>query len=112
MEDIFESNVRTSGDLAGVFEFDGEVSYFYLMQITNAEGQKIIGAIRVCAGQPDFAEPDVLISWGQEEANVGLIIRGQLWAAFDSKGTKYGGDYRRGGVAKIPSVIADSFGLS
>ncbi|WP_286203065.1 hypothetical protein [Rhizobium lusitanum] len=30
MDQLFESAVRSSGDLAGVFEFDGDVGYFYL----------------------------------------------------------------------------------
>lgn len=109
MEDIFESTVRTAGDLAGVFEFEGEASYFYLMQTGNADGQKIVGAIRVCTGRPDFLGSDILIKWDEDENKVGLMIRGELWAAFDCHGAKFGGDYHPDGTAKISSDIADYF---
>ena len=109
MEDIFESAVRTAGDLAGVFEFEGEASYFYLMRTNNADGKKIVGAIHVCSGSPDFGEADILIKWDEEENNVGLMIRGILWAAFNWHGAKFGGDYRRNGTAKISSEIVNYF---
>jgi hypothetical protein len=109
MEDIFESAVRTNGDLAGVFEFEGEASYFYLMRTSNADGQKIVGAIQVCAGLPDFEADDLLVEWDEEEEHVGLMIRGKLWAAFDWNGAKFGGDYKHGGTANISKKVLDRF---
>jgi hypothetical protein len=109
MKEIFESAVRTNGDLAGVFEFEGKISYFYLMQTSNADSQKIIGAIRICADHPDFEAKDVLVKWDEEEEYVGLMIRGELWAAFDGHGAKFGGDYKRGGTANISKEVLREF---
>src|SRR5205823_6341887 len=94
IDEIFLSQIRSIGDLAGVFEFDGETGYFYLYEMANPEGKKIIGSIRVLAGMPDFEEEDVMICWDKTETRVGLHIRGQLWAAFDANvRAAYGGNY-------------------
>ena len=53
MEEIFESSVRSAGDLAGVFEFDGDTSYFYLYRVDASEGNKVLDAIKVSVGEPD-----------------------------------------------------------
>jgi hypothetical protein len=108
--EIFESSVRSTGDIAGVFEFDGNVAYFYLYNTSAADKHKIIGAIRMVAGMPDFEEDDLAICWDQTESKVGLRIRGSLWAAFDAKTSEaYGGNYRAGGKPEIPASILALF---
>lgn len=110
--EMFNSAVRLSGDLAGVFEYDGETGYFYLYKIKRNQGQKVISAIKVLVGTPDFSEGDIAICWNTTESKVGLFIRKQLWAVFDSEtGAKYGGNYRINGRAEVPSEIADVFDL-
>src|SRR5438552_3008968 len=94
-DEMFESAVRSAGDHAGVFEYDGETGYFYLYQTKGAQGQKVLDAIRVMIGTAHFDESDVVVRWDAAERAVGLFIRGNLWAAFDATtGTKYGGDYQ------------------
>jgi len=109
-DEMFDSQLRSIGDLAGVFEFDGDVAYFYLYNTTQPEKKKVLGTIRVLAGTPDFEEEDVAICWDKTESKVGLRIRDKLWAVFDADtGAAYGGNYERGSEAKVPPPIAACF---
>lgn len=108
--EIFQSALRADGDLAGVFEFDGETGYFYLYKENAPPNQKVIDTIHVITGSPDFAEQDVTIRWADNENLVGLHIRSKLWAAFDCReGAKYGGNYQMGGTPAIPETILRMF---
>jgi hypothetical protein len=110
MEEMFESASRSAGDLAGVFEFDGETGYFYLYDTRAPDNTKVVNSIRMLAGLPDFSEMDVLIKWDCDERRVGLFIRDELWAAFDSiSGAKFGGGYRTNSAPDIPTDVASSF---
>src|SRR5262245_45852274 len=109
-DEIFDTQLRSTGDLAGVFEFDGDAAYFYLYDKTQPERKKVLGAIHILSGSADFEEEDIAICWDKTESKVGLRIRGQLWAAFDSDtGAAYGGNYRADNNAEIPPEIAASF---
>lgn len=109
-DEMFDSAVRSAGDRAGVFEYDGEAAYFYLYETNGSDCQKVIAAIRVFSGNPDFEQEDVSIRWDDGESKVGLFIRGQLWAAFDAQANgKYGGNYRPDVEAEIPSEIGAAF---
>jgi len=59
VEEIFKSATRSAGDFSGVFEFDGDTSYFYLYRL-HAE-RRIVDAIHVCSGAPDFEESEIEI---------------------------------------------------
>ncbi len=101
---------RSAGDLEGVFEFDGETGYFYLYNLSGEQGQKIISAIHIISGVPDFDESDVGIRWSADEKVVGLFIRSRLWAAFDSKtSAKVGGNYHSPALPTIPPEISIAF---
>lgn len=108
-DEIFDSTLRSVGDFAGVFEFDGDVAYFYLYDTTKAAKEKVLGAIRVLTGTPDFEKDDIAICWDESEDRVGLLIRGRLWAAFDvATRAAYGGNYNAAGRAEIPREIMTS----
>jgi len=108
--ELFDSRSRSKGDLAGVFEYDGDTGYFYLYETPNGCGQKVVGAIQILSGDPDFEQADINVRWDARETKVGLFIRGQLCAAFDSEGgTKYGGNYHRGVELRMPSEILMAF---
>jgi hypothetical protein len=108
--DMFDSASRSAGDHAGVFEYDGETGYFYLYATNEKESKKVIGAIRVVCGDADFTEHDVGIRWDSTEQVVGLLIRDQLWAAFDLRtGAKYGGNYGSGSQSDVPQAIRTAF---
>ena len=93
-DEMFDSAVRTSGDRAGVFEYDGETGYFYLYETNGKGSQKVLGAIQIMTGAPDFTEQDVAILWNSAEHAVALFIRKQLWAAFNLQtGAKHGGTF-------------------
>jgi len=108
--EMFDSAVRSSGDQAGVFEYDGETGYFYLYEIRESQGNKVVGAIRVLIGAPNFDDDDVSIRWDTAERMVGLFIRGKLWAAFDNiSGARYGGHYGSAEQAAIPETLKEAF---
>jgi hypothetical protein len=106
--DIFESSVRSYGDLAGVFEYDGEEGYFFLFDLTKETGKQGSGVICVNSKNADFRESDVAIKWNASEEIVGLYIRGNLCAAFDQQGRKFGGN--SGSEAPgIPTGVIEQF---
>lgn len=108
-KDIFESSVRSLGDLAGVFECDGDDGYFFLFDLKKASGTQGSGVIRVNSASADFGASDVSIKWSKSEDVVGLYIRGILWAAFDQQGRKFGGDYGTQIAPGIPHRVVDQF---
>jgi hypothetical protein len=110
--EMFDSVAQPRGNLAGVFEHDGDTGYFYLYRTEGEEGRKVVAAIWILNGTPDFAEKDVAIRWDATESKVGLFVRQQLWAVFDiSTGAKYGGKYCAGTQPDIPREIVSFFGL-
>jgi hypothetical protein len=110
-DEIFNDSVRTAGDLAGVFEYDGETGYFYLYDTTERQGKKILDSIRILSGEADFSDADISIRWDLEEQKVGLFIRNVLWAVFDgSRLAKYGGNYKAGAKPSLPPEVERGFG--
>jgi hypothetical protein len=104
--EVFDSCVRSAGDFAGFFEYDGETSYFYLSDLKRADGQRIVDHIHVHSGQHELRDADILVSWNDAETRVGLFIGGELWAVFDLvTKEKFGGDWRLGSQAKIPQPL-------
>jgi hypothetical protein len=108
--EIFKSTVQTNGHLAGVFEFDGEIGYFYLYEANEYSNEKVVAAIQVINGIPDFGEEDVTILWNVAQRMVGLFIKHQLWAAFDGMTReKFGGNYLGNNKSSIPPDVAKAF---
>jgi hypothetical protein len=68
--EMFKGESQPSGDLAGVFEYDGEVAYFYLCRRTAPENEKVVSAIHVLTGKPDFGAEDVSIAWDDHRRKV------------------------------------------
>lgn len=110
MEEIFDSAVRSAGDLAGVFEFDGETCYFYLYQVNSPESSKVCDAIQITSGVPIFCQSDISIQWDVDEKMVGLIICGTIWAVFDCvEGEKFGGNFQVNTKPSIPIEVTARF---
>ena len=109
--DIFKIFTRSTGDVAGVFEYDGEVGYFYLYDLRMEKGKQIAGAIYVYARSEnsDLRGSDISIKWNNSQEIVGLCIEGCLWAAFDRHGKKHGGRYKRGQLPEVPAEILATF---
>ena len=108
-EEMFVSAVRSSGDMAGVFEYVDETGSFYLYDKTRTGGQRVMAAIHILSGNPDFSESDVEVRCTQREEVVGLFIRDRLWAVFSGR-EAHGGKYRIGGRPEIPDLVASAFG--
>jgi len=53
---MFDSAAQSGGNLAGVFEYDGDTGYFYLYRTKGEEGRKVVVAIWILNGTPDFSE--------------------------------------------------------
>jgi hypothetical protein len=101
--ELFESAVRGKGDLAGVFEYDGEIAYFYLYDASDDNAQKIIDSIRLFSGSTDLEDADVEVRWDDAGRRVGLFLRGVQWAVFNtSTGAKFGGNFGIGARPDIP----------
>ena len=110
MNEIFESETRTQGDLTGVFEFDGESSYFYLYGAEENGESKILSAIRISVGKPNYIASDVLVVWSANEQIVCLKIRHEIWAAFDCiSQDKFGGNYSTDRSPQLPQEILSAF---
>lgn len=110
IDEMFGSLARSTGDLAGVFEYDGETGYFYLYKCKDETGQKVAGEIHIVSGMADFQQTDIAICWDEDEKRVGLFICGQVCAVFDvDRGAKYGGEYRRGLQTLVPPEILSAF---
>ena len=98
-DEVFESAVRTTGDVAGVFEYDGDTGYFYLYSCSAKGSEHILHTIHVVTGDVDFVQSDVKVQWDPTETLVGLFVRKALWAVFDTKKrSKAGGGYQKGAV--------------
>ncbi len=104
--EIFDNCVRSGGDLAGVFEYDGEVGYFYLYETDK----KIIDAIHIVTGHNDFNESEISIRWNADEDMVALYIRSRIWAIFDTLcKQKHGGNYRNAAAPTVPDAVIRRF---
>lgn len=105
--DIFSNSVRSNGDLAGVFEYDGQTGYFYLYRTKVADGPKVIDSLHIVSGRIDFADNDVSILWDRTDTKVALFIKNSMWAVFDStSGQKFGENYRPNVSPSVPPTIA------
>jgi hypothetical protein len=106
---IFESSIRTSGDLAAIFECDEEGGYFYLFDLTKEKGRQARAVIVVSEHGVDLQGSDVSVRWNTSEEIAGLCIHGDLWAAFDQHGRRYGGSYGAQNAPSIPPEVIRRF---
>jgi hypothetical protein len=103
-EELFDSAVRRGGDLAGVFEYDGETAYFYLYDVTHEQEYRIVDAIHVLSGESDLTAQDVEVRWDDDESRVALFLRETQWAVFNViTGEKHGGNYSPHSKPQIPT---------
>jgi hypothetical protein len=106
--EIFESKVNSDGSLAGVYEHDDEVGYFYLYDLMHPVSQKVIGAVRVSLGLSRQVVDDLAIRWNRDETAVGLFNKNKMLAAFDVMNQEaFGGE--SDGIITIPDSIKNSF---
>jgi hypothetical protein len=109
-EELFESEARSTQDLAGFFEYENNTAYFYLYRL-GAE-RKVLDAIHIFTGPHCFSPSDIIVRWDREEKVVGLFIQGVLWAAFQvTPFQKFGGNYARGECPAMPVSMRNRFDL-
>jgi hypothetical protein len=106
--EIFESQVNSDESLAGVYEYDSGVGYFYLYDLRRPESHKVTGTVRVSVGPFRGESDDVTIRWSDDGGYVGLFIKSQLCVGFDVEGQRaFGGDSKQG--RSIPESIKNAF---
>jgi hypothetical protein len=81
--EIFISNSRSSGDLAGVFEADEETAYFYLYAINRQAAPKILSALNITKFVIGMSEKSISINWDKKEGRCGVFIKDRLTAVYD-----------------------------
>ena len=102
-KDIFITSTRTKGDYSGVFEYDGETSYFYLYSLGNPDGEKIVGAIGLPYEITRNSEPDLSVRWNKQETKVGVFLRDNLLGLFNlGLHPKAGEDFKGVTLPNIP----------
>ena len=107
---IFVESLRSTGDFAGVFEYDGDTGYFYLYDLKRPAGKKVVDTIWILDAITDVVESEIAVLWNEGESDVGLFIGGKLWAVFDLVARKkYGSQYRKGTDPQIPRHLAEAF---
>lgn len=102
--ELFIDATRNEGDFAGVFEYDGEVGYFYLFRLPEGEsGGQIDGAIEIVRGDLTFAADEIEVRWSAERDRVALFVEGTLWALFNLKsGISYGQRHSKLLASNVP----------
>lgn len=74
-----DSAIRTTGDLAGVFEYDevedrlSATAYFYLVQIENGQAGLVINSIHIRSGAWAIDEADIAVKWDRDEQCVAYL---------------------------------------
>jgi len=84
MQAYYESATRIAGDYAGVFEYDGETSYFYLYRVDANGGQKIVRALNVELKAPQLSDQKITVVWSDNQSTVYLKVGGEVVAALSS----------------------------
>ena len=74
-----ESSNRSAGDFVGVFEYDGETSYFCLY---NEIEKKILGAIPIKVEHPNVLRAQIDVRWDTSEKMVAVYIDESMCALF------------------------------
>jgi hypothetical protein len=81
--EIFKSRSRSAEDVAGVFECDGAVGYFYLYECPRGARNRIIASVRIGRKFMDSDPNNIVIKWDVTELFTGLFVRGHLATYFD-----------------------------
>ncbi len=81
MQKYFESAVRLAADYAGVFECDGETSYFYLYRTHANAGEKIVRALNVELKPSQLFDQEIAVVWSQNQSTVFLKVGDEVIAA-------------------------------
>lgn len=103
------SATRDRGDLAGVFEYDGETAYFYLYRLAPDPGT-IVASLHIYSGTLRISDNDVGVEWDAEETRVGVLLFGTLWGVIASDPVRaYGGYYEAGKEPDIPGGLRGYF---
>jgi hypothetical protein len=84
MQEYFESSLRLAGDYAGVFECDGETSYFYLYRVDANGGQKIVRAHNVELKASQLFDRQLTVVWSENQSTVFLKVDDEVVAALSS----------------------------
>jgi hypothetical protein len=83
MIDIFAESTNSARTYSAFFEADDDVGWLYLAVNPDGPDSKVIGAVQIMRGPPDFTDSDVDVRWNEDETKAGLFIRSKLYGYFD-----------------------------
>lgn len=83
MIDVYESAIDEAGRFGAVFERDDETAYFYLLDMTKQDGERIVSTFNARTVTELPADTPVSVRWSSSFAAVGLFVGGALSAIFD-----------------------------
>jgi hypothetical protein len=83
MNEIYDSSIRPCGDIAGVFEFDGVVSYFYICNVNSSGDPTIRNSVLVDVDRRQISTSQIKIVWASDYTIVGLKILSEYYEAFE-----------------------------
>lgn len=83
MIDVYESATDETGRFGAVFERDNETAFFYLLDMREQNGGRIISAFNAKLVTEIPADAPVSIGWNPSGVVVGLFVSGKLSAVFD-----------------------------
>jgi hypothetical protein len=75
---------QISGDLSGVFEYDGETAYFYLYAETGFSEPTILAAVHIQSGPINLERNEISVFWDDSNRVVSLSINGEVRAQLSS----------------------------
>ena len=83
MSDIFAESANTTRTYSAFFEADDVVGWYYLVMKPDEPDSKIICAMQIMHGIPDFAESDLDVRWTDDDMKVGVFIKSKLYGYYD-----------------------------
>jgi hypothetical protein len=107
--EIHKSSLSELG-VGAVFETEDGVGFFYLYDDRRKVGAKIVAALRVCDQGHGLSDVEIDLVWDSSDTKVGLEIRGELWAVFNTKTMKgFHTPYRRGKAPQLGKEVLKGF---
>ncbi|HEX7900377.1 MAG TPA: hypothetical protein VF950_21595 [Planctomycetota bacterium] len=106
---MYKSSLGPKG-VGAFLEEEGGVVWFYLFDDHREESKKIVTALKVCSRGHGLKSKDFHLVWDKTGTRVGLQIRGELWAVFDTKKLKSRySSYEPDGAPDLPPGAVKGF---
>ena len=106
---IYKSSLGPEG-VGAFFEEEEGVGWFYLFDDRREETKKIVTALKICSRGHGLKGKDLKLVWDKTGIKVGLQIRGEVWAVFDTRTLKsHSSRYTPDGEPGLPPRAVKGF---